>query len=349
MNLETDIVEDSTINQYDFNNLEFGKVFTDLMIESDFSNGQWGEYTMGRVKPLSIHPGASVLHYGQAIFEGLKAYNLGDGRINLFRLKDNIARLNRSAYRMAMPQFDEDILVDKIKELVAAQKQWVPTREQGSLYVRPVMIATSNTLRAVASTEYKLMVICCPVGFYYNKPLSVKLEKDYGRAAKGGIGYAKAAGNYAGSFMPSNKAKSEGYDQIIWTSINSNFTLEELGSANLFFVKDGVLHTPSIRDSILPGITRDTIINIAKEKGFSVNEGLFPADEFKKDLASGSIDCVFATGTAASVTFINKITIDGDHFEVTSDSHQPVNDFAKELEAYKFAENDDTHGWNNIV
>lgn len=353
MNLDSgytsDYLAESPQDRHDFDNLEFGRVFTDFMIECNYEDGKWSPLQISELKAIEMHPGASVLHYGQAIFEGLKGYVTADGSVNIFRLKDNLLRLNKSAVRMAMPEIDVERVMQKIIDLVRMEKAWVPKRTQGSLYVRPVMVATSKTLRAVASDTYKFMVICCPVGFYYNKPLRVKLEKEYGRSAKGGFGFAKAAGNYAGSFMPSIRAKKEKFDQIIWTSINNNYTLEELGAANLFFVKNGTICTPSIRDTILPGITRDTVINIARDKGIEVEEGLYPADDFKAMLKSKDIDCVFATGTAAGITYIDHIEIDGEGFDLQSSTHAMVNELGKQLEAHRYGEAEDTHGWHVIA
>jgi branched-chain amino acid aminotransferase len=278
----------------------------------------------------------SVFHYGQAIFEGLKAFKATDNRVNIFRLNDNLVRFNKSAERLMMPLIDIPTVSDAIKKFVDMQRDWVPSRDQGSLYLRPFMISTDNTLRAVSSSGFKFVVIACPVGFYYAEPISIIVDKNYRRAATGGIGFAKAAGNYAASFYPSKLAKEKGFDQVLWTDITNNFTLEELGSANFFFVKNGELYTPKMRDSILNGITRNTVIHLAKESGMMVHEAEITADEFKKDLNSGSVDCVFATGTAAAITYIHKIMIDEETFHVKSNMYAPVNQLHKDLEDAKF-------------
>jgi branched-chain amino acid aminotransferase len=334
--MQIDLVSQSKINSVDFNQLDFGKTFTDYMMVMDFDGESWSGLTIEPINTLNFHPAMSVFHYGQAIFEGLKAFKATDNRVNIFRLNDNLLRFNKSAERLMMPLIDIPTVSDAIKKFVDMQRDWVPSRDQGSLYLRPFMISTDNTLRAVSSSGFKFVVIACPVGFYYAEPISIIVDKNYRRAATGGIGFAKAAGNYAASFYPSKLAKEKGFDQVLWTDITNNFTLEELGSANFFFVKNGELYTPKMRDSILNGITRNTVIHLAKESGMMVHEAEITADEFKKDLNSGSVDCVFATGTAAAITYIHKIMIDEETFHVKSNMYAPVNQLHKDLEDAKF-------------
>lgn len=339
----------SNLLNVDFDNLEFGKVFTDYMMVADYDGEKWSEFTIQPLQNISMHPATSVMHYGQAIFEGLKAYKNESNEVNIFRLEDNLKRMNASAHRMMMPELDEAKTKEAIKQFVAKQKAWIPKRSQGSLYIRPFMISTDHTLRAVASKSYRFMVIACPVGFYYSTPLSIYLEKSYRRAAKGGIGYAKAAGNYAASFYPSHKAKNLGFDQVLWTDITNDFSLEELGSANFFYVKNGNIHTPQMHDSILKGITRDTVIKLANKAGISVSEEVITADAFEEDLAAGKVDCMFATGTAAAITYVNAITIGDNRYEVDSNSYAPVLALKQQLDAAKFLE-DTTHSeWNVVV
>ncbi len=334
--MQIDLVSQSKINTVDFNQLDFGKTFTDYMMVMDFDGESWSGLTIEPINTLNFHPAMSVFHYGQAIFEGLKAFKATDNRVNIFRLNDNLVRFNKSAERLMMPLIDIPTVSDAIKKFIDMQRDWVPSRDQGSLYLRPFMISTDNTLRAVSSSGFKFVVIACPVGFYYAEPISIIVDKNYRRAATGGIGFAKAAGNYAASFYPSKLAKEKGFDQVLWTDITNNFTLEELGSANFFFVKNGELYTPKMRDSILNGITRNTVIHLAKESGMMVHEAEITADEFKKDLNSGSVDCVFATGTAAAITYIHKIMIDEETFHVKSNMYAPVNQLHKDLEDAKF-------------
>lgn len=347
MNIER--VKESNLGAIDFDNLEFGKVFTDHMLICDFDGESWGDFFIEPLKPIPMHPASSVLHYGQAIFEGLKAYRSKNDNVNIFRLQSNIARFNESAKRLQMPQLDAKATLNAIREFVALEKEFVPTQEQGSLYIRPFMIGTDHTLKAVSSKSFRFMVLACPVGFYYDQPLSIWVEQVHRRAARGGVGYAKAAGNYAASFYPTELAKKRGFDQILWTDITKDCTLEELGSANFFYVKNGVIHTPEIHDSILKGITRDTVIQLAKDKGLEVIEGRTPAEDFKTELAAGHIDCMFATGTAAAITYVNNITIGDSTFNVLSNSYQPILSLKKDLDDVKFLENDSYDQWNVVL
>ena len=339
-------VEQSAVDRIDFENLQFGKVFTDHMLVSDFDGESWSDFVIEPLKPIQMHPATSVLHYGQAIFEGLKAYKNDEGKINIFRLQDNLTRLNASAERMQMPGVNKQAALAAIKKFVDLEQEFIPNQSQGSLYIRPFMISTDHTLKAVASNSYRFMVIACPVGFYYNTPLSIYLEKNYRRAASGGVGYAKAAGNYAASFYPAEKAKQLGFDQVLWTDVTNGFTLEELGSANFFYVKGGVVYTPKIHDSILKGITRDTIINIARDSGIEVVEDNITANQFQQDLSSGEVDCMFATGTAAAITYVNAITIDNKKYEISSNSYEPVLGLKEKLDGLKFLADLTYPQWN---
>ena len=342
-------VKGSAIENVDFNNLDFGKTFTDYMLVSDFDGESWSEYSIEPLDNLSLHPATAVLHYGQAIFEGLKAYKNEYNEVNIFRLKDNIKRLNRSADRMCIAQVNEEDALAGIKKFVELQKDWVPNKEQGSLYVRPFIISTDDTLRAQLSTGYRFIVIACPVGFYYSVPLNIFVEQNYRRAAKGGVGYAKAAGNYAASFYPTNAAKKNGFDQILWTDINNDYALEELGSANFFFVKDNVLFTPELHDSILEGITRDTVIQLAIQSGMEVQESKITVSDLEGFLKAGSVQCLFATGTAAAVTYINSITIGENAYTVESNSFDPILNIKVTLDNSKFLVDRSNSQWNVVV
>jgi len=347
--MKVNSIEQSQLENIDFNKLDFGRIFTDHMLICDFDGEKWGDYSIEPLKPISMHPATSVLHYGQAIFEGLKGYRCDNDKVNVFRLKDNLERMNVSAERMQMPRFEVNEAYKAIEEFVRIEKKWVPTAEQGSLYIRPFMIATDHTLKALSSRAFRFMVIACPVGFYYNTPLSIYVEKKHRRAAAGGVGYAKAAGNYAASFYPTEKAKVAGFDQVLWTDITSNFSLEELGSANFFFVKNDEIYTPALHDSILKGITRDTLIQIARAKGINVHEVKISADEFVQYLEAGLVQCMFATGTAAAVTYVNGVTIDDVKYEVSSHDFKMINQLTEDLNAHKFLKVEDKQGWNVIV
>ena len=347
--MKVKITKQSQLKNIDFNNLDFGRIFTDHMLICDFDGEKWGEYSIEPLASIPMHPATSVLHYGQAIFEGLKGYRCDNDKINIFRLRDNLKRMNISAERMQMPQFEVNEAYEAIEEFVRVERGWVPNSEQGSLYIRPFMISTDLTLKALSSKSFRFMVIACPVGFYYNKPLNIYVEKNHRRAAAGGVGYAKAAGNYAASFYPTEKAKAAGFDQVLWTDITNNFSLEELGSANFFYVKNNEIYTPALHDSILKGITRNTLIQIARAKGINVNEVEISADQFVLDLEAGLVQCMFATGTAAAVTYVDGVTIDDVKYDVSSHNFNMINQLTDDLNGYKLLKSEDTQGWNAVV
>ena len=319
------------------------------MVVADFQKGQWGEMAIGPVEAFQMHPATHVFHYGQAVFEGFKAYRLQDGSLNLFRIKDNISRLNQSARRLAIPQLDVDKVYEAIVQWMDMERKWVPAETQGSLYIRPFIIATSKTLRAVPSDQYRFCVIASPVGFYYPRPIKVRVETQYSRAAKGGVGFAKAAGNYAAAFMPSKLAKEEGFDQLVWTDQSEFHHLEELGSANLFLIADNVVYTPAKRDSILAGITRDSVIQLLRDKGMSVEEFSIPLDFLRQKLEEGRMQSIFATGTAAAITYINDIQIGDQSWQLASDENQLLMEIKKDLDDHKFARTADPYNWNCII
>lgn len=347
--MEVRRAEHSAIDKVDFNNLTFGRVFTDHMISCDYEDGKWGDMVIKPLENLNVHPAMHVFHYGQAVFEGLKAYKTDTGDINLFRIQDNLKRLNRSANRMAIPAIDVNSTLEAIKQWMELDKAWVPNQQQGTLYLRPFLIATSPTLRAIPSLKYKFMLIASPVGFYYAEPIRVKVESRYARAAKGGVGYAKAAGNYGAAFMPTLEAKDDDFDQLVWTDPTDEHNLEELGSANIFIKSGDELITPELHDSILAGITRDTVLKVATDMGMEVIEKAIPKKELLKLLQDGKVDSLFATGTAAAITFIEEIDVDGDLFSLESHKDEKVLNIKKRMEDIKFNRVEDANGWNVII
>lgn len=346
--MEVRKAESSHIGSVDFDNLIFGRTFTDHMIQCDYDGEQWGEIVVKPLESFQMHPASQVLHYGQAVFEGLKAYRTDEGKVNLFRVTDNLRRLNVSAERLAIPPINPDVVLKALEEWLKLDYNWVPAQHQGSLYIRPFLFATSNTLRAMPSIKYTFMLIASPVGFYYSEPIRVKVESNYTRAARGGVGYAKAAGNYAAAFMPTIEAKGGEFDQLLWTDQTEHNYLEELGSANLFFMANNCLYTPNLHDSILAGITRDSVITIARSKGIEVEEKAITKAELESLLREGKVQCLFATGTAAAITFIKDIDIDGHLYHVDSLNEFRVMDIKKQLEEIKWARRSEPYGWNHV-
>lgn len=350
MKLSISSVEQSQINQLDLTQLSFGNTFTDHMVTCDFDGEKWGEFKIEPLSNFSFHPATSVFHYGQAIFEGLKAYRSNENKINVFRINDNLKRLQKSAHRMAMPCPPIEAMTNAILEWVKLEKNWVPNRNHGTLYIRPFIISTGNTLRAIPSETYRFAVIGSPVGFYYTEPISVKLENYFKRAAPGGTGAAKAAGNYGGAFAPTLAVKEEGFDQLLWTDVSENENIEELGSANFFiFTKNNELITPPLSDSILAGITRDTIVQLGKETGLTVVERKISKNNLLEMLENNEITCLFASGTAAAITYINRIKIDEKILHLKSNEQIAVQNIKKRLDAIRFGDESEHYNWCNWI
>ncbi|NND63226.1 MAG: branched-chain amino acid aminotransferase, partial [Flavobacteriaceae bacterium] len=257
----------SRIAEVDFNNLLFGKVFSDHMFECDFVNGQWQNAQIKPYGPLEIYPSAKVFHYGQAVFEGMKAYKDDDGGVFLFRPVENIKRINRSSKRLAMPEFPEDLFFEALRQLFELDKDWIKPGLGNSLYIRPFAIATENGVSASPSDAYKFIILLSPAQAYYTGEVKVVFAEQYSRAADGGVGFAKAAGNYAAQFYPTNLAKEKGFQQVVWTDANEHKYLEEAGTMNVFFRVNDKLLTAPTNDRILDGVTRKSVIALAERNG----------------------------------------------------------------------------------
>lgn len=342
--------EQTRLTVTDFSQLPFGKVFSDHMFIAEYENGEWTNLQVLPYGPIPMSPAISALHYGQAIFEGLKAYRLADGKVSVFRAEKNFERFNKSATRMAMPTIPQDIFMQGIAALIEIDNKWVPNQEGYSLYIRPVMFATDPYLGVKASDKYTFALLTTPTGPYYSKALKVKIETEYTRADDGGVGYAKTAGNYARSLYPFAEAQKEGFDQLIWTDAASHEFIEEAGTANLIFVIDGKLVTPSVRSTVLDGVTRDTIIKLAKKAGVEVEERRISVKEVIEGIENGRLTDAFAAGTAATVTPIGEIGYQGKIYTLTDPSTRTVSaGIAKTLNDIRYGLAPDEFGWNWIV
>ncbi|ATP58593.1 branched chain amino acid aminotransferase [Pedobacter ginsengisoli] len=342
--------EQTRLTVTDFSQLPFGKVFSDHMFIAEYENGEWTNLQVLPYGPIPMSPAISALHYGQAIFEGLKAYRLADGKVSVFRAEKNFERFNKSATRMAMPSIPQDIFMQGIAALIEIDNNWVPNQEGYSLYIRPVMFATDPYLGVKASDKYTFALLTTPTGPYYSKALKVKIETEFTRADDGGVGYAKTAGNYARSLYPFAEAQKEGFDQLIWTDAASHEFIEEAGTANLIFVIDGKLVTPSVRSTVLDGVTRDTIITLAKKAGIEVEERRISVKEVIEGIENGRLTDAFAAGTAATVTPIGEIGYQGKVYTLTDPSTRTVSaGIAKTLNDIRYGLVPDEFGWNWIV
>lgn len=321
MNSETLMIDvqktqDSRLPGLDINNLPFGKVFSDHMFLAEYHDGKWGSTRIVPYGNLQLSPASSMMHYGQSIFEGLKAYRSDNGEVLLFRPLQNQQRLCVSAQRMAMPEVPEDVFMDGLVELLRLDQNWVPAGDGRSLYVRPFLIATDDYIGVKPSDSYMFLIIASPVGAYYDHPLKVKVEKSYFRAVEGGVGYVKASGNYGRSLYPSALAKKDGYDQLIWTDGREHKYVEESGTMNLMFVINGKLYTPNLSDTILAGITRDSVITLARDWDIEVVERRIAIAEVIEAIENGQLTEAFGTGTAATIAHISHIGYEGMDYQL---------------------------------
>jgi branched-chain amino acid aminotransferase len=340
----------SRLPETDFNNLPFGKTFSDHMFVADYADGEWKNFQIVPYGEIGLSPAISALHYGQAFFEGLKAYKHADGQVSVFRPDKNAIRFNKSAERLCMPALPEEVFIQSIAAVVDIDRDWVPAKANHSMYIRPFMFATDAYLGVAPSTTYKYMVLIGPTGPYFSKTLRVKIETYYTRSAEGGMGYAKSAGNYGGSMLPARKATEEGFDQLIWTDAKEHKYIEEMGAANVIFMLDGKLITPSTRDTILDGVTRDTVLTMAREWGIPVEERRVSVAEIIEGAKNGKLEDAFGAGTAATIAPVGSISFDGEEYFLSDPKTREFSQkVLRELDAIKYGDATDTHGWNYTV
>lgn len=339
--------QDRTVK--DTSSIPFGVQPTDHMFIAEYDNGQWNNSRIIPFENLTVSPFMLSLHYGQTVFEGMKAFRMSDGRINIFRPKKHYARFNKSLNRMCMPEVPEALFMEALHQIVQLDADWIPNDEHGSLYIRPFMIATEERLGVKIADKYAFMIVCTPAYQYYAKPLKVKVEDKYVRAADGGTGYAKCGGNYGGAFYPTNLAQQEGYDQVIWTDSKRHDFIEESGTMNLMFVIDDILITPPLSRTILDGVTRDSLLTIAKEMGIKVAVRPITHREIKDALIEGKKVEAFGAGTAAVVAPIQSIAIDGTDYNCTIPEDGIMNQLRKRLYDIRKGNAADTHDWNYVI
>ena len=328
----------------------FGTLFSDHMVTVDYSEAAgWHNATIGPRSPISLDPAASVLHYAQEIFEGMKAYKHADGSMALFRPEENARRFNASADRMAMPHVPEELFIEAVTALVRKDRDWFPTVAGGALYLRPFMIATEAFLGVRPAKEYKFIVIASPAGNYFKSgaPAVSLWISDYTRAAPGGTGAAKCGGNYAASLVPTREAFARGHDQVLFLDAVEKKWIEELGGMNLFFVmEDGSVITPPLTGTILPGITRNSLIQLLREEGLTVREELYSIDQWQADAQSGKLLETMACGTAAVVTPVGKVSGENREFTIGSGGPGQITSKIREkLVGIQQGSVEDTHGW----
>ncbi len=346
MPIHTTVTTASQLANLDLDNLQFGKVFADHMLVVDYADGAWQDPQIVPYGPIEVSPATAALHYGQALFEGMKAYKTVDGQVVLFRPRDNWARMNESAKRLCMPEIPEEIFMEGLKQLISIDADWVPQRQGYSLYIRPFMFGSEGLLGVRPANSYKFIIFCSPASSYYAEPVRVKIEEYYTRAVEGGFGYAKAAGNYGGSLLPAKLAGEQGFHQIIWTDGREHNYIEESGTMNVMFVIDGTLVTPALSTSILAGITRDSVLTLARDWGMKVEERRIPIQEVVDAYAAGKLQDAFGTGTAATIAHIKSITFRDQEMELPPLAEREFsNRVSKELDAIRYGQAPDPHVW----
>ena len=344
--ITTQRTTNSRLAATDLTQLEFGKTFADHMFAVDYHDGEWQEAQIVPYGDMAVSPANSALHYGQAIFEGMKAYHQHDGGVALFRPLDNWARLNKSAERMCMPTISEELFMQGLRELVKLDVAWVPTAAGSSLYIRPFMIATDGFIGVRPSESYRFMIFTCPVGLYFNKPLRVRFEQKYVRSAEGGAGFAKNAGNYGAAMYPTKLAQNEGYHQLIWTDASQHQYVEESGTMNAIFVIDGKVVTPALSTSILDGVTRRSVLQLARDMGLTVEERKLGSREVMDALAAGKLEEAFGAGTAATIAPIATIGYEGQDYDLPEVGPKAFSKrVSAALDAIRTGEGADVHNW----
>ena len=339
--------EHSRINQLNPDNIQFGKLYSDHMLVAHYENGAWKQPEIVPFGPVSFSPATTFMHYGQAIFEGVKAYKDPEGNPVIFRPYDNWKRFNFSAKRMAMPDVPEEIFVDGLRQLVALDKDWVPSGEGTSLYLRPFMMATDEFIGVKPAEKFTFMIITSPAGPYYSKPVSIYVQDKFVRAFPGGTGNIKSAGNYGACMYPTQQIREMGYDQILWTDGFEHRYVQEIGTMNVLFVIGNKVVTPDLEGgTILAGITRDSLLTLLREKGIEVEERRISIEELVEAHKAGLLREAFGAGTAASIAPIAELTIHGEHIVLPAvDTWEIANYLKQELGDIRYGRKEDTHGW----
>jgi branched-chain amino acid aminotransferase len=339
-------VQNSRINEVDFDNIPFGRVYSDHMFIADYEDGHWSDLRIVPYENLSLAPASSVIHYGQSVFEGLKAYKNNNGEAVVFRPEANAKRLNKSAERMCIPEVPEELFMQAMTELLNVDKDWIPNKENTALYIRPFVFAMDDYIGIKPSEKYRFMIITCPVGAYYSEPVKVKIETEFTRAAKGGTGYAKAAGNYAGSLYPARLAQKQGYHQLVWTDATEHKYIEESGTMNIMFVINDTLITPEASSTILRGITRDSVLTLARDWGMKVEERRISVSEVIEAAKNGTLQDAFGAGTAATIAHIKLIGHEGVDYTLPPIEERVFsNKVLKAMDAIKLGKAADKFDW----
>jgi len=350
MDITVTKAERSKLQDLNLDNLPFGRYFTDHMFEADYENGEWKNAEIKPYQPLLLSPSLAALHYGQAIFEGIKAYRDTKGDAFIFRPLENYQRFNISARRMQMPAIPEELFIEGMKQLISLDRNWIPTKEDHSLYIRPFMFSSDELIGVRPSDTYKFMIILSPTGPYYNAPMRIYVEEHYVRAVPGGVGFAKAAGNYGGAMLATAEAKKKGYDQVLWTDAFEHKYVQEIGTMNVFFIIGNTAITPDLsQGTILDGVTRHSAIILLNEMGFKVEEKPLSIDDIIDAYKAGLLYEVFGTGTAATISLIRELRYKDFVMEFDVDKWKTAPTLKKWLTDIREGRRPDKYGWMTPV
>ena len=348
-NIEIKYIEKSTIDSVDFSNLPFGSVFSDHMLECDFVNGEWKIPVIKPYTPITLDPSSKIFHYGQSIFEGMKAYKDSDENTMLFRPLENFKRLNKSAERLMIPAIPEAIFMDGLKKLLEIDNQWIPKNEGSSLYIRPFMFASGNGFHASPANAYKFVICTAPSGAYFAGKIKVLIEEKYARAANGGVGFAKAGGNYAAQFYPTQLAIEKGYNQVIWTDDNTHQYIEEAGAMNIFIRINNTLITSPTSDRILDGVTRKSIIQMSKDLNIDIEVRKISVSEVVAAAQNGSLKEMFGAGTAAVISPISGFGYQNKDYDLPELTKPYASLLKKAIIDLQTNKTEDPYGWRVML
>lgn len=349
-NISVQRIAQSKLSDVDMNNIPFGRVFSDHMFVAKYKDGAWQRPEILPYGKMQLAPSLTALNYGQSVFEGMKATKNINGEAVLFRPEENWKRINRSAHRLCMPQIPKELFMDGLQELVDLDRAWIPTPEQGSLYLRPLYFGADEYIGVRPADEYIFTIFTCPVGPFYAEPVSLLVSKEYVRAATGGTGAAKAAGNYAGSLFPDKLAKAQGYNNVLWLDAKELKYVEECGTMNMFFVIDDVVLTPQLSGTILEGITRASVIQLLKDNGYTLEVRPISIYEIEAASHEGRLQESFGVGTAAVVSHIAKIGFGGKDMILPPLEDRKVGNWLNDrMAAIKAGEVEDPYGWMQVV
>jgi branched-chain amino acid aminotransferase len=340
----------SRIKDVDFNNIEFGKYISDHMLVADFLDNKWQTPKIVPFGDIPMSPAMLSLHYGQSVFEGMKAFKNKDGDICIFRPQKHGERLNKSLARMCMPEIPEELFISSLHAIVETDQAWIPSSEGASLYIRPFVFAFEPRLGVKIADHFKFIILTSPAGAYFSKATRLKVEKNFVRAAEGGTGFAKCSGNYGGAFYPTQLARQEGFDQVLWTDAKEHKYIDEAGVMNVMFVINGKLVTPKLTSALLDGVTRDSLLKLAPGLGMTVEERRVSVAEIEEAFKKGTITEAFGSGTAAVVSPIATINIEGVDYNLPTAGPDSFQQRAKQkLSNIRYGHEADVYGWNYII